>query len=186
VLDIGAYGVVIPNVLDRREAEQAVAACRYPPEGIRGVGTLRGRLYGGPDYIDAANREIAVIAMIEHIDAVNRAEDIMSTPGVDAIFIGPNDLAASMGLPLGLDNPHPEHQKAVAHVLAVGKRLGLPVGIHCGSVEAVNQRIAEGFLWLALSTDAGFLAEAALRAFQRLDTPAAAEAQRAARRGVAE
>jgi len=74
----------------------------------------------------------------------------------------------------------------VAHVLAVGKRLGLPVGIHCGSVEAVNQRIAEGFLWLALSTDAGFLAEAALRAFQRLDTPAAAEAQRAARRGVAE
>lgn len=186
VLDIGAYGVVIPNVLDRREAEQAVAACRYPPEGIRGVGTLRGRLYGGPDYTDAANREIAVIPMIEHIDAVNRAEDIIGTPGVDAVFIGPNDLAASMGLPLGLDNPHPEHQKAVAHVLAVGKRLGVPVGIHCGSVEAVNQRIAEGFLWLALSTDAGFLAEAAHQAFQRLHTPAGEEARRAARRGVAE
>jgi 4-hydroxy-2-oxoheptanedioate aldolase len=66
VLDIGAYGVVIPNVLDRREAEQAVAACRYPPDGIRGVGTLRGRLYGGPDYTDGANRGIAVIVMIEH------------------------------------------------------------------------------------------------------------------------
>jgi 4-hydroxy-2-oxoheptanedioate aldolase len=186
VLDIGAYGVVIPNVLDRREAEQAVAACRYPPEGIRGVGTLRGRLYGGPDYTDAANREIAVIAMIEHIDAVNRADDIISTPGVDAVFIGPNDLAASMGLPLGLDNPHPEHQKAVAHVLATGKRLGVPVGIHCGNFEAVNQRIAEGFLWLALSTDAGLLAEAAHGAFQRLNTSAAAEALRASRRDVAE
>lgn len=169
VLDIGAYGVVIPNVKSGAEAEQAVAACRYPPQGFRGVGTLRGRLYGGPDYLERANEEIAVIVMIEHIEAVRRAEEILGTPGVDAAFIGPNDLAASMGLPLGLDNPHPEHQAAVAAVLAAGQKLGVPVGIHCGSVEAVNQRIAEGFLWLALSSDAGFLMEAALGAFRKLD-----------------
>ncbi|MDP2949317.1 MAG: aldolase/citrate lyase family protein [Chloroflexota bacterium] len=186
VLDIGAYGVVIPNVKDRGEAEQAAQACRYPPQGIRGIGTLRGHLYGGPDYTDRANEEIAVIAMIEHIDAVARAEEIMTTPGIDAVFIGPNDLAASMGLPLGLDNPHPEHQAAVARVLEAGKRLGLPVGIHCGSVQAVNQRIAEGFLWLALSSDAGLLAGAAHQAFQQLDTAAAQEARAARREGVAE
>lgn len=186
VLDIGAYGVVIPNVKDRGEAEQAAQASRYPPEGIRGVGTLRGRLYGGPDYTDHANEEIAVIAMIEDINAVNRAEEIMTTPGIDAVFIGPNDLAASMGVPLGLDNPHPEHRAAVKRVLETGKRLGLPVGIHCGGVEAVNERIAEGFLWLALSTDAGLLSGAANQAFQRLETAPASEARRARREGVVE
>ncbi len=186
VLDIGAYGVVIPNVKDRQKAEQAAGASRYPPEGIRGVGTLRGRLYGGPDYTDRANEEIAVIAMIEDIGAVDRADEIMTAPGIDAVFIGPNDLAASMGVPLGLDNPHPDHRAAVARVLETGKRLGLPVGIHCGTVEAVNERIAEGFLWLALSTDAGLLSEAVNQAFQGLETAAAAEARRARREGVVE
>jgi 4-hydroxy-2-oxoheptanedioate aldolase len=175
VLDIGAYGVVIPNVLDREEAERAVGACRYPPQGFRGIGTLRGYLYGGIDYPQHANEEIAVICMIEHIDAVGRAEEIMSTPGLDAVFIGPNDLAASMGVPLGLDNPHPEHRAAVARVLETGKRLGVPAGIHCGSVEAVNERIAEGFLWLALSSDAGLLSGAAGRAYQQVKVPAREE-----------
>jgi 4-hydroxy-2-oxoheptanedioate aldolase len=186
VLDIGAYGVVVPSVMSRQEAEQAVGACRYPPQGYRGVGTLRGRLYGGPDYTERANEEIAVVAMIEHIQAVERAEEIISVPGVDAVFIGPNDLAASMGLPLGLDNPHPEHRAAVARVLEAGKRLGVPVGIHCGSVDAVNERIGEGFLWLALSSDAGLLTGAANAAFQRLETPAAQRARGERREGVAE
>jgi 4-hydroxy-2-oxoheptanedioate aldolase len=113
--------------------------------------------------------------MIEHIEAVKRAEEIMSTPGLDAIFIGPNDLAASMGVPLGLDNPHPDHRAAVARVLETGKRLGLPVGIHCGSVEALNERIDEGFLWLALSSDAGLLSGAAGRAYGQLKMPARGE-----------
>jgi len=175
VLDIGAYGVVIPNVMDREEAERAVGASRYPPDGFRGVGTLRGYLYGGVDYAQHANEEIAVIGMIEHIDAVKRAEEIMSTPGLDAVFIGPNDLAASMGVPLGLDNPHPDHRAAVARVLETGRRLGLPVGIHCGSVDALNQRIEEGFLWLALSSDAGFLSGAAGRAYREVKVPAREE-----------
>lgn len=176
VLDVGAYGVVVPNVKSVAEAEQAVGAGRYPPQGFRGVGTLRGRLYGGPDYLERANEEIAVIVMIEHIDAVRRAEEILGVAGVDAVLIGPNDLAASMGLPLGLDNPHPEHRAAVAAVLAAGRKLGVPVGIHCGSVDALNERIAEGFLWLALSSDAGFLMEAALGAFRKLDWAPARQA----------
>lgn len=186
VLDIGAYGVVIPNVMNREEAERAVGACRYPPEGYRGVGSLRGRLYGGPDYMQHANEEIAVIAMIEHIEAVERADEIISTPSVDAVFIGPNDLAASMGVPLGLDNPHPDHRAAVARVLETGKRLGVPVGIHCGTAEAVNERIREGFLWLALSSDAGLLTVAAHSAFQRLESAAALRARAEPREGVAE
>src|SRR3989304_2425133 len=175
VLDIGAYGVVILNVMDREEAERAVGASRYPPDGFRGVGTLRGYLCGGPDYAQHANEEIAVIGMIEHIDAVERAEEIMSTPGLDAIFIGPNDLAAARGVPLGLDTAPPDHRAAVARVLETGKRLGLPVGIHCGSVDALNARIAEGFLWLALSSDAGFLSGAASGAYRQVKVPAREE-----------
>ncbi|MGI8553056.1 MAG: HpcH/HpaI aldolase family protein [Dehalococcoidia bacterium] len=163
VLDIGAYGVVIPNIKNPEEAQQAVGACRYPPEGFRGMGTLRGRLYGGPDYTDHANEEIAVILMIEHIEAVENAEAIMDVPGIDAIFIGPNDLAASMGLPLGLDNTHPDHVAAVRTVREAAKRRGIPLGIHCGTAEAVVQRIEEGFLWLAVSSDSGFLSAEAAR-----------------------
>lgn len=161
VLDVGAYGVVVPNVKSVDEARQAVGACRYPPQGFRGMGTLRGRLYGGEDYTDHANDEIPVILMIEHVDAVNQCDAILDVPGIDAIFIGPNDLAASMGLPLGLDNTHPDHVAAVTCVLEAAKRRGIPMGIHCGSAEAVVQRIEEGFLWLAVSSDAGFLSGAA-------------------------
>ena len=183
VLDTGAYGVVVPNVKSRAEAEVAVRACRYPPQGFRGVGSLRGVLYGGDDYYQHANEEIAVIAMIEDAEAVERAEEIVATPGLDAVFIGPNDLAASLGVPLGLDNPHPEHRRAVARVLEAGKRAGLPVGIHCGSAEAVNQRIAEGFLWLALSSDAGLLRGAALGAVRALRWEPWGEASGATRVG---
>ena len=178
VLDIGAYGIVVPNIKSAEEARQAVGASRYPPVGFRGMGTLRGRLYGGADYTDHANEEIAVILMIEHIDAINCCGDILDVPGIDAIFIGPNDLAASMGLPLGLDNPHPDHVAAVATVLREGKQRGIPMGIHCGTPEAVVQRIEEGFLWIALSSDAGFLSSAAAgaRRFIARHQPAASVA----------
>jgi len=161
ILDTGAYGVVVPNVKTREEAEKAVAACRYPPVGIRGLGGTRSRLYAGSDYYDHANEEISVHLMIEDKEAVERAEEIMSVPGIDAIFIGPNDLACSMGVPLGLDNKHPDHIKAVSHVLETGKKLGVPVGIHCGTPEEVVRRIKDGWQWLALASDARLMSGAA-------------------------
>ena len=155
VLDVGAYGVVVPTVESTEEAERAVGACRYPPQGYRGMGTIRGRLYGGPDYAERANEEICVVLMLETITAVERADEILSVPGIDAVFIGPNDLAASMGLPLGLDNQHPDHLAAVNRLREACESHGVPPGIHVGSAEAANRRKDEGFKWIAVSSDIG-------------------------------
>ena len=86
VLDAGAYGVVVPLVNTREEADRAVAACRYPPAGIRSAGPIRGRLYGGDDYLTGANDEIACIAMIETAEGLTNLDAIASTPGLDAIY----------------------------------------------------------------------------------------------------
>jgi len=169
VLDIGAYGVVIPTIQSREEAEAAVGACRYPPDGYRGMGTIRGRLYGGADYPEKANDEICVVLMLETWKAEENADDILSVPGIDAVFIGPNDLAASMGLPLGLDNAHPDHVAAVNAIREACERNGVPPGIHCGSPSAVNQRISEGFKWIALASDAGLMSGAAAAQLGELD-----------------
>ena len=126
VLDIGAYGVVVPNIKSPEEAELAVQACRYPPEGFRGVGGLRGRLYGGPDYYEKANEEIAVVLMIEDAEAVRRIAEICNVQGIDVLFIGPNDLASSLGVPTGYDNPHPDHKAAVRQVLETGEAVQSP------------------------------------------------------------
>ena len=171
VLDVGAYGVVVPNIKTPEEAEQAVQACRYPPEGFRGVGGVRGRLYGGPDYFERANEEIAVVLMIEDTEAVRRIAEICNVPGIDALFIGPNDLAASLGVPPRYDNPHPDHKSAVRQVLETGKRFNVPVGIHCGSAEEVNCRIAEGFLWLPIASDTRLLETAAREATDQVKLP---------------
>ncbi len=167
-LDAGAYGLVIPMVNSREEAESAVQACRYPPIGARSYGGPRARLYGGVDYFEHANEEIALIVQIEHVDAVERVDDILSVNGVDGFFIGPSDLAISMGLKPGLDNTSPEHVAAVNKVLASGKKHGVAGGIQVGSPEAVNQRITEGFRFIALSSDEGFLRSAASTAIGKI------------------
>ena len=125
LLDIGAQSFIIPYVQTREEAEQAVAATRYPPEGIRGVaGGNRAGLYGEvPDYLVNAGKEICVIVQVETASAVDRIEEIASVKGVDGIFVGPSDLAASMGH-LGNYN-HPDVQAKIAEaakrILATGK-----------------------------------------------------------------
>jgi len=167
-LDAGAYGIVVPMVNSREDAVKAVQASRYPPVGMRSVGGPRFRLYGGVDYFEHANEEILVIVQIEHIDAVNRIEEILSAKGIDAYFIGPNDLAASLGVKLGLDNPDPRHIAAVNKVLEAGKRCHIPGGIQVGSPEAVNQRIAEGFQFIALSSDEHFLRSTASASLSKL------------------
>ncbi len=171
VLDIGAYGVVVPNVRTPEEAERAVQACRYAPEGFRGVGSTRGRLYGGPDYLEKANEEIAVVLMIESTDGVRRIAEICDVPGVDALFIGPQDLASSLGVPGGYDNPHPDHKAAVRQVLDTGRRFNIPVGIHCSGPEEANRRIEEGFLWLPIVSDVRFLESAARAAVTQIKLP---------------
>lgn len=167
-LDAGAYGLVIPMVNSREEAIRAVKAARYPPLGIRSYGGPRARLYGGADYFEHANEEIALIMQIEHIEAVSRIDEILSVAGVDAFFIGPSDLAISMGLKPGMDQTDPRHVEAVSKVLAAGKKHGIPGGIHVGSPEAVNERIAQGCQFIGLASDERFLRSAASAALNKV------------------
>jgi 4-hydroxy-2-oxoheptanedioate aldolase len=171
VLDVGAYGVVVPNIKTPEEAELAVQACRYAPEGFRGVGGVRGRLYGGPDYFEKANEEICVVLMIEDTEAVRRIAEICTVPGIDVLFIGPNDLASSLGVPGGYDNRHPDHVAAVGQVLDTARRFNIPAGIHCGSADEVNRRIEQGFQWMPIVSDTRFLSGAAQSAADQVKLP---------------
>jgi 4-hydroxy-2-oxoheptanedioate aldolase len=167
-LDAGAYGLVIPMVNNKEEAIKAVQASRYPPIGLRSYGGPRARLYGGDDYFEHSNEEIALVVQIEHIDAVNNIDEILTVDSIDAFFIGPNDLAASMNIKLGLDNPDPRHVEAIRKVVAAGKKHGVPGGILVGNPEATNQRIAQGFKLVAVSSDEGFLRSAASAAYNKV------------------
>ncbi len=157
ILDCGAMGIVVPMVCSPEEAEQAVKSAKYSPEGIRSAGGGRWRYWAGNDYPIHANDEILVVVMVEHIEAVKRVVDILSVPGVDACFIGPNDLAWSMGLGKGPGAADPSHAAAIKEVLAGAKKVGVPAGIHCRSVDEVWQRAEQGFQFLACMNEANFM-----------------------------
>jgi 4-hydroxy-2-oxoheptanedioate aldolase len=160
VLDTGAWGVLGPNVRTREEAERLVVACKYPPAGVRSLGAGRFALSfktDAPTYFARANDEILVIAQIEHADAIKNIDAILSVPGVDACYIGPNDLCASMGLAPSLEPPHPEFEEAAQTVLAAARRHGVAPGIHCATPETVNRRIREGWMLVGLVNDHRFL-----------------------------
>lgn len=164
-LDAGAMGVVVPMVCSAEEARHAVAACKYPPEGVRSAGGGRWRFAYGTDWQARANDETLCIVMIEHYTAVERAEEILSVPGVDACFIGPNDLSWSMGL-RGRRND--EHEAALMRVRDAGRQTGTPVGLHCGGPEEVVKRIGQGFQFLACQNDMAFLMAGAAAAHRHI------------------
>lgn len=162
VLDAGAWGVVVPMVNSREEAEQAVEAMRYHPKGNRSVGGGRHGLSfnsGGVDYYRNANDELLLVLQIEHIKGVENADEILSVPGVDACFIGPNDMAASMGMGLGvpLESDDPRLVEAINHVRETCDRHGVAPGIHCSDANGVNQRLAEGFRFCAMASELRYL-----------------------------
>jgi 4-hydroxy-2-oxoheptanedioate aldolase len=167
VLDAGAWGVLGPNVRTREEAERLVAACKYPPAGVRSLGSGRFALSfrtDAPTYFARANDEILVIVQIEHADAVKNIDAILSVPGVDACYIGPNDLCASMGLAPSLEPAHREFEDAVQTVFAAARRHGVAPGIHCATPDTVNRRMREGWLLVGLVNDQRFLFSAATAA----------------------
>ncbi len=168
VLDAGAYGVIVPLVNTPEEAARAAAACRYPPVGMRSAGPNRVLFSGGDDYLDHANDEVVCLVMIEHIEAVERLNEIAQVPGIDGFFIGPGDLALSMGLPLESAASDPAYQAAITRVREVAGAHGLAPGIAPAGPADARRRIEEGFTFCPMGSDWGFLAEgaeAALRAF---------------------
>lgn len=156
VLDNGAHGVVVPMVNSRAEAESAVAACLYPPVGNRSVGGNAHALNfdtTGTEYFAHANDEILIVLQCEHIQSVENAEAIFAVPGIDAIFVGPNDLAASMRSRDGKPPSADATKKALDHVLATCKRHNVAAGIHCFSAEEANLRAEQGWQFLAIGSE---------------------------------
>jgi len=162
-LDGGAQGVIVPLIRTAEEACQAVANAMYPPEGTRGVGVCRAHGYGPRfrEYVEVANTETLVVLMVEHVDAVNNAEQICAVPGVDAVFVGPWDLSGSMGV-MGQIH-HPDVERAVAHVLEAASAAGVAPGLHIADPQPgeVARRVEQGFRFIAAGMDILFIAQAA-------------------------
>jgi 4-hydroxy-2-oxoheptanedioate aldolase len=157
VLDAGAMGVIVPLVNTAEQAAAAVSACRYPPDGTRSFGPTRAALYGGRGYAAEANGQIACIVMIETQEGLDNLGSIVSTPGLGGVYVGPSDLALSLGLPPRGDTDEPRHLAAVEQILAACKRAGVPAGIHTGGLEWTRRRLAMGFDFVTLGNDIGFM-----------------------------
>jgi 4-hydroxy-2-oxoheptanedioate aldolase len=156
VLDAGAHGIIAPMVDTVEQARMIIAAAKYPPAGNRSVGgALHALNFGASpgDYYRRANDEVLVILQTESPRGVANAEQIYSLPGVDAIFVGPNDLQAQMRTPDGKDPSPEEFEAMLQRILAAGKKTGTPVGLHVQSVADVKRRVSEGWQFLAIGSD---------------------------------
>ena len=167
-LDAGAYGVICPMVNSREDAQNLVAWTHYAPRGTRSFGPLRALLYGGADYPQHANDTIVTFAMIETARALDNLDDILSVEGLDAIYIGPSDLSLSLGCRPVLDDVDPKASEAIDHILARAKVHGVIAGIHNGTTEGALARIAKGFQFVTVSSDARLMAAGAQQVVARM------------------
>jgi len=162
-LDAGAFGVIVPMVNNREEAERAADACRYPPRGHRSFGPIRAALYGGQGYAAEANDQIACLAMIETEDGIANLDEILSTPGIDGAYIGPSDLALALGMPPKGDNDDPKHAATVRQIFDACRRHGVAAGIHTSSLAYTQRYLEMGFNLVTLGTDVGWMIAGAAR-----------------------
>jgi len=166
VLDMGAGGVIVPTIRTPEEVQAVLSFCRYPPDGVRGVGPYRASRYylDYLDYCKNANAEIAVIVQIETREAVDNLEDILEVPGLDAVFIGPADLSSALGtFP---DANAPVVQEAIDRVLNSANQRGMPVGYYCNSGREAEARAKQGFRMLNVGSDMGFVTRSLHRAIK--------------------
>ncbi len=164
ILDIGAHGVLVPWVNTKEEAEYAVRACKYPPEGLRGFGPRRAALFD-PDYPKTANDEILVVVQIETRKAVSNIDDILSVKGIDACYIGPWDLALSFGF-YGPQWDNPQYIEAFDKVVAAAKKWGKPAGMFAVQ-ETIQWAIEKGFTLNTVDDDDSFLMRGASIALEK-------------------
>ncbi len=157
ILDAGAAGVIVPLINTRQDAEAAVSACRYPPVGTRSYGPVRPAITEGPGYFAAANDSLLVFAMIETRQALDDLEEILATPGLDGIYIGPADLSLALGLPPEQDSVREEHQRTVKSVFAAARRHGKLIGMHCASAEFAATAAGWGADFVTIATDTAAL-----------------------------
>ena len=177
ILDAGAYGIICPMVSNRKEAENFVQACMYPPRGYRSYGPIRGLVYGGPDYADEANNEILKFAMIETKESLDNLDEIMQTPGLDGIYIGPADLSLAIGEKPSFDKPEGDPvYEVIMKILEHAKKNKIIAGIQNGQPEYADKMVKKGFQLVTIGTDQRFMTAAAktalgiIRKNQKKDT----------------
>lgn len=155
-LDTGAYGIMIPFINSKEEAEQAVSYCKYPVRGLRGNGLGRATTFGvDMEYMSVADQEVLVILQIEHYKAVENIDAILSVPGIDVAFIGPADMSTSMGIAGQLD--HPDVIQNCKTVEEACRRHNVIPGILCGSPGSIQRNIDMGFRFLLSGMDSMML-----------------------------
>ena len=152
MLDAGACAVIVPMIETPADAEKAVAACRYPPAGARSFGPTRAMLAAGEDYFAKSGEYVCCIPMIETKPALDNLDDILSVPGVDAVYIGPMDLSLALGLPPKPDGDEPVYAEARQKVVDACRRHNVVAGIHSSAAAGPN-RVAEGFRFVLVASD---------------------------------
>jgi 4-hydroxy-2-oxoheptanedioate aldolase len=158
ILDAGAYGVICPMINTRAEAEAMVRACKYPPRGFRSWGPVRASIYAGADYGDHANDDVVVMPMIETAEALKNVDEILSVPGVDAVYVGPSDLSLALGYKPRLDQTDQAVVDAQNMIVEACKRHNVVAGIHNATAAYALKMIAIGYRFVTLASDSRHMA----------------------------
>ena len=158
ILDAGAYGVICPMINTRQDAEALVGACKYAPRGFRSFGPVRASLYGGADYAQHANDTLIVMPMIETVEAVKNLDDILSVPGVDAVYVGPSDLSLTLGCTPKLDQTEAPVVEAQHRIVETCKKHGVIAGIHNATAAYARKMVEIGYQFVTLASDSRFMA----------------------------
>jgi 2-dehydro-3-deoxyglucarate aldolase len=170
-LDLGAHGIIVPQVNTAEQAAAVVRFARYAPEGARGVGLARAHGYGLKfrEYVSAANREIAVIVQAEHARAVENIDAIVRVPGVDAVLLGPYDLSASLGKMGEIEDR--QVVAAIDRVTQACREVGMPLGYFGVTAAAVRPYVARGYTLIVAGVDTLYLAKGAKALLDELREP---------------
>ena len=167
LLDAGAYGVICPGVDTPAQAAAFVRACHYPPGGARSFGPSRGLLYGGSDYVEHADATILTWAMIESSQALDALEEIVATPGLDGVYVGPNDLALSLGETPGQALPPARVNDALARVAAAARAAGKWAGVFASDADGARRMVELGYHLVTPGNDVGVMRNAASQILRR-------------------
>ena len=169
ILDAGCYGVICPMVSNRQEAEKFVQACQYPPKGYRSFGPIRASIYGGSDYAKHADDEILKLAMIETKEALEKLDEILDTPHLDGVYIGPADLSLAVGEEPGFDKPEDtKAYKEILRVLDAAKKRKLIAGLHNGTPEYAQKMLDKGFNLVTVGSDSRYITAGAKTDLEKL------------------
>ncbi len=169
ILDAGAYGIICPMISNKKEAERFVKTCMYPPQGYRSYGPIRSLIYGGPDYADKANNEILKFAMIETKESLDNLDEIMKTPFLDGIYIGPADLSLAIGEKPSFDKPEGDPvYEIIMKILEHAKKNKIIAGIQNGQPEYAEKMIKKGFQLVTIGSDQRYMTAASKSALNKL------------------